>query len=239
MSEPDIILCDDENDLREVIAEYLRTRGFNVREAASAAELSRLCEARTPDVIVLDVRMPGEDGLSALRRLRASSDVPVIMLTAADELIDRVVGLELGADDYLGKPVDPREIEARVRTLLRRVGAHAGSVARKTGATRLKVGHCELDLEAAMLFDADGNEIPMTAMEFSLLQCFLENTGRVLNRDQLLEQAHNRGWEPFDRSIDLRISRLRKKIEPNPSKPQLIKTVRGIGYVFDPKGIVA
>lgn len=236
MDGPDIILCDDEQELREVIAEYLTTRGFSVREADSAEALARLVDERGPDVIVLDVRMPGEDGLSALRRLRAESDVPVIMLTAVDELIDRVVGLELGADDYLGKPIDPREIEARIRTVLRRrSGATATSqTAEAAPRRRVRFGKCEFDIEAAVLIGPDGKDIQITAMEFALLQCFLRNSGRVLNRDQLLEQAHSRGWEPFDRSIDLRVSRLRKKIEPNPAKPQFIKTVRGIGYVFEP-----
>lgn len=238
LTRPDIILCDDEDELREVIPEYLATRGFEVRQTNSADAMTRLVDERKPDAIVLDVRMPGEDGLSALLQLRAASDIPVIMPTVVDDLIDRVVGLDPGADDYLGKPMDPREIEARIPTVLRHTRTQPTSTATvdDLSGRRAAFGKCELDVDAAMLFGPDGTEIQITAMEFSLLNCFVQNSGRVLNRDQLLDQAHNRDGDPFDRSIDLRVSRLRKKIEPNPAKPQLIKTVRGIGYVFDPNG---
>ncbi|MEL6219558.1 MAG: winged helix-turn-helix domain-containing protein, partial [Pseudomonadota bacterium] len=182
----------------------------------------------------LDINMPGEDGLSALRGLRATNNaVPVLMLTATAEVVDRILGLEMGADDYLGKPVDLRELEARLKTVLRRSvtpEAEAPKPAAKGG--RQAFGPCTLDLDAAMLFGADGAEIPITAMEFALLKVFVENRGRVLNRDQLLEKAHDRGWDPFDRSIDIRISRLRRKIEPNAQKPEVIRTVRGVGYIF-------
>lgn len=229
-----ILVCDDETHLREMVAEYLGERGYAVIEAGNGAELKTVLKSSAPDLIILDVNMPGADGLTVLRELRIDSNVPVIMLTAASEVIDRVVGLEMGADDYVGKPVDLRELEARIKASLRRQNTNSveqDAKAKMKGTIRF--GTCRLDLDAAKLFAADDNEIALTAMEFSLLRVFAENRGRVLNRDQLLEQAHDRGWEPFDRSIDLRISRLRRKIESNPEKPETIRTVRGIGYVFD------
>lgn len=229
-----VLVCDDEPHLREMVAEYLGERGYCVIEAANGLELKASLQSDEPDLIILDVNMPGMDGLTVLRELRVNSNVPVIMLTGASEVIDRVVGLEMGADDYVGKPVDLRELEARIKATLRRqtvVAVEQDTKSRLNGT--IPFGTCRLDLDAAKLFGADDDEIALTAMEFSLLRVFAENRGRVLNRDQLLEQAHDRGWEPFDRSIDLRISRLRRKIEVNPVKPETIRTVRGIGYVFD------
>jgi len=229
-----ILVCDDEPHLREMVAEYLSERGYAVTEAPNASEMSKLLEIAEPALIILDVNMPGTDGLTALRNLRATSTVPVIMLTAASEVVDRIVGLEMGADDYVGKPVDLRELEARIKAALRRQtfsDTEQQQKDRQSGTVAF--GPCRLDLDGAKLFGAEGAEIAITAMEFSLLRVFAENRGRVLNRDQLLEQAHDKGWEPFDRSIDLRISRLRRKIEINPTKPETIRTVRGIGYVFD------
>ncbi|MEM7668509.1 MAG: response regulator [Pseudomonadota bacterium] len=229
-----ILVCDDEADVREMLTEYLERRGFAVSTAGNADELRRAMTDAPIDAIILDINMPGEDGLSALRALRAENDVPVIMLTATAEVVDRILGLEMGADDYLGKPVDLRELEARLKTVLRRRTPAAPS--QETPVTgRVAFGPCTLDLESALLFDPDGAEIPITAMEFSLLKVFVENRGRVLNRDQLLDQAHDRDWDPFDRSIDIRISRLRRKIEPNASKPEVIRTVRGLGYIFGPR----
>lgn len=229
-----ILVCDDEPHLREMVAEYLSERGYRVSEAPNAAELKIKLDDEIPDLIILDINMPGTDGLTALRELRTSSEVPVIMLTAASEVIDRVIGLEMGADDYVGKPVDLRELEARIKAALRRQASIDRQVEQKEKLNgTIAFGNCRLDLDGARLFGDDGGEIAITAMEYSLLKVFAENRGRVLNRDQLLEQAHNKGWEPFDRSIDLRISRLRRKIEPNPTKPETIRTVRGIGYVFE------
>lgn len=230
-----ILICDDEPHLREMVGEFLEERGYQPVEAEGATELFSILAGDGADLVILDINMPGDDGLTALKQLREESTVPVIMLTAASEVIDRVVGLELGADDYLGKPVDLRELEARIKAALRRTPAgnnNRKSVALKHISNLQQVGKCKLDLDGAKLFDADENEIQITAMEFSLLKVFCANRGRVLNRDQLLDQAHDRGWEPFDRSIDLRISRLRRKIEKNPSKPEAICTVRGVGYIF-------
>jgi two-component system phosphate regulon response regulator OmpR len=189
------------------------------------------------DLVILDISMPGEDGLSLARFLRANTDVGIVMLTAAGEVVDRVVGLEIGADDYIAKPVDLRELLARIRAVLRRRRA---APAERTGAepasaAMVQIGACQLDLEAHRLYDADGQEVPITSMEFDLLKAFVEHPNRVLSRDQLLDLAHNKDWEPFDRSIDIRIARLRRKIEADPSKPQVVKTVRGAGYIFVPK----
>lgn len=238
MAEPLVLICDDEADLREMLAEYLGKRGFRVREAANAAELRAAIEVERPDAILLDINMPGEDGLSALRSLAAQTGAPpVIMLTAAGEVVDRVVGLELGADDYLAKPVDLRELAARIKAVLRRrapAPATEDPTLPELGRSIFPFGRAWLDLEAARLTDADGREIPLTAMEYNLLKLFAKNRGRVLNRDQILEGAHDRSWDPFDRSIDIRISRIRRKIELNPQKPEVIRTVRGVGYIYDP-----
>ena len=233
--QPRILVCDDEIDLREMLQEYLQKRGYEVHLAGDAEELRTVIESSVPDLVILDINMPGEDGLSALRRLRTESDLPVVMLTAAGETIDKIVGLEMGADDYLGKPVDLRELEARIKAVLRRRAGPAEEPETKTLTGQfVQFGDFRLDLEAAKLTDADEQDVPITAMEFRLLKLFAENRSRVLNRDQILEQAHDRSWDPYDRSIDIRISRLRRKIEKNPQKPTIIRTVRGIGYVFDP-----
>lgn len=231
-----ILICDDELDLREMVGRYLEKRGYEISLAENGAALEAALQARDDiDVIILDINMPGEDGLSILRRLRETQDIPVIMASAAGETVDRVVGLEMGADDYLGKPMDLRELEARIKTVLRRAGkAEAASRAGdgRGETNEVMVDGLKVDLDGARLYARDGSELALTAMEFRLLRVFIEHRGRVLNRDQLLELAHDRGWDPFDRSIDIRISRLRRKIERNSSNPELIRTVRGIGYVF-------
>lgn len=235
MAEENLIyVCDDDQPLREMVAEYLGKNGFVVMQAEDGGSLRTLLEEQTPAVILLDINMPGEDGLSVLRSLQAEEDGPrVIMLTAAGETIDRIVGLEMGADDYLSKPVDLRELVARIRAVLRRASRREVEDP-QAAQGRLPFGKAWLDLEAAQLFDTEGELIPLTAMEFNLLKLFAKNRGRVLNRDQILEGAHDREWDPFDRSIDIRISRIRKKIEPNPDKPAVIRTVRGLGYIYDP-----
>jgi len=234
MDKKTVLVCDDEIHLREMLAEYFTERGFSVVEAEHADAMFAAVAASPPDIIVLDINMPGTDGLTALRELRADSMIPVIMLSAAGEVVDRIVGLEMGADDYVAKPVDLRELEARIKAALRRQDVSDASTTKKAkmGGT-VPFGRCQLDLDGAKLFAEDGKEIMITAMEFSLLRVFAQNRGRVLNRDQLLEQAHDRGWEHYDRSIDLRISRLRRKIEVHPTKPETIRTVRGLGYIFD------
>ncbi len=232
-----IVVCDDEPDIRDTVGEYLELQGYRVSRADGGPALRALVDAEPVDVVILDIMMPGEDGLSLARFLRERGDTAIIMLTASGETVDRIIGLEMGADDYLAKPVDLRELLARIKAVLRRTAAQQ-SGAKKTstggGQDTVEFGDCVLDLEQHKLFDAGGEEIAITAMEFNLLKVFSQHAGRVLNRDQLLEMAHDRDWDPFDRSIDIRISRLRKKIESDPSKPQIIKTVRGVGYIFSP-----
>ena len=230
-----LIVVDDEADLCAMVAEYLEKQGYSVRAASGGGELdARLREGR-PDLILLDVNMPGEDGFSIARRLRGATDIPIIMLTAADEAVDRIVGLEIGADDYITKPFDLREVRARVRSVLRRArGADTAALPAAAPAGRLPFGRVWLDLDARCLVRSDGEREPLTAMEFDLLAAFARNPHRVLTRDRLLDLAHYRSSEPFDRSIDIRITRIRRKIEVDPLKPQVIKTVRGAGYLYVP-----
>jgi two-component system phosphate regulon response regulator OmpR len=225
-----VIVVDDEADLREAVGTYLRRQGLTARIAAGAAELRDALAKAPADLILLDIAMPEEDGLSIARRLRAEGfQGGIIMLTAAADVVDRVVGLETGADDYVTKPADLRELLARVRSVLRRVAARTPP---EVPPNIVPLGACRLDLDARRLAGADGADIPITAMEFDLLKALAERRGRVLSRDTLLELAHNKGWEAFDRSIDVRIARLRRKIEADPAKPAVIKTVRGAGYLL-------
>jgi DNA-binding response OmpR family regulator len=203
--------------------------------------LGGLQEAPPVELVILDLRMPGEDGLVLARELRSRGDIAIIMLTASGETIDRVVGLEIGADDYMAKPFDPRELLARIRSVLRRTRPAAQASAPDPDPVPppekgVRFGCCLLDLASRQLFAPDGTEVPITAMQFDLMEAFLNHPNRVLSRDQLLELAHKRGDEPFDRSIDIRIARLRRKIEENPERPQTIKTVHGVGYIYVPSG---
>jgi len=235
-TQPHILVVDDEAEIREMVQEYLELNGLKVTPLDGGAALRGFLEQDSADLVLLDITMPGEDGLSLARFLRANTTVGIVMLTAAGEVVDRVVGLEIGADDYIAKPVDLRELLARIRAVLRRLrSAPAEPAAADAEASSTKpIGACQLDLEAHRLYDAEGNEVPITSMEFDLLKAFVEHPNRVLSRDQLLDLAHNKDWEPFDRSIDIRIARLRRKIETDPSKPQVVKTVRGAGYIFVP-----
>ena len=231
-----IVLVDDEAAIRDMFREYLSDQGFQVTALENAAALREMVEANQPfDVAILDITMPGETGLTLARFLRERTDVPIIMVTASGETVDRIVGLEMGADDYIPKPVDLRELLARVRAVMRRTAAPAKPVNPQSAAHNVVAfGSCRLDLDAHTLHDEDGTEIALKAMEFDLLKAFAERPNRVLSRGQLLELAHDRGWEPFDRSIDIRVARIRRKIEHDPGKPQVLKTVRGAGYVFCP-----
>jgi two-component system phosphate regulon response regulator OmpR len=229
-----ILIVDDDRDVRESMGEYLQGHGYEVTLAEGGEALRRALAAAPADVVLLDLNMPGEDGLSLARWLRAEHDVAIIMVTAAGEVVDRVVGLEVGADDYLAKPFDPRELRARLKSVLRRAKGRGAPAAGAPAKKRVKVGRCSLDLQTHQLFDAGGEELPLTGMEFDLLRVFAERPNQVLSRDQLLTHTRNREWEPFDRSIDIRIARLRKKIEANPDKPKVLKTVRGAGYIFIP-----
>lgn len=229
-----IVVVDDERDIRETVAEYLDMNGYRVSKADGGPALRKIVEQGRVDLAVLDVTMPGEDGLSLARWLRDHSGAGVIMLTARDSVVDRVVGIEMGADDYVTKPFDLRELLARVKAVLRRVGRAPTPLGDggTAGHREVRFGACRLDLDAHKLFGPENREIALTAMEFDLLRAFAERPNRVLTRDQLLDLAHNRDFEPFDRSIDIRIARIRRKIEPDPAKPAVIKTVRGAGYLF-------
>jgi len=235
---PDIVLADDEPALRQAVGEYLERQGFIVRAVADGAALRAALAERPADLVLLDLAMPGEDGLSVARSIRAGphADVGIVMLTAAGDVVDRVVGLEIGADDYLAKPCDLRELLARLRAVLRRrEAAHqAPSASAPAGGRIVRMGRNALDLEARRLLGPDGAEIALHVSEFALLKAFAERPGRVLSRETLLELAHPRGEEHFDRSIDVRIARIRRKIEAVPQHPVVIRTVRGVGYVFDP-----
>jgi two-component system phosphate regulon response regulator OmpR len=232
---PTVLLVDDEPELRALLAEYFGRNGFAVMQAENAAEARERVAESVPDVAVLDINMPGENGLSLARALReAHPRLAVLMLTTAGEAIDRIVGLEMGADDYVAKPFELRELLARVRAVLRRLQVTAAPVPAAGEAERIAFGPCQLDLDQRKLFGADGAEIDITAAEFDLLALFARHPNRPLNRDQIMEQAHNRGWDVFDRSIDLRVMRLRRKVERNPDKPEVIKTVRNVGYVYVP-----
>jgi len=236
-----ILLVDDDADVREMLREYLSTHGFDVATADGGVQMREALERCVPDVVLLDLRLPGEDGLSLLRYLRERHVLGIVMVTGAGETVDRIIGLEMGADDYIAKPFEPRELLARVKSVLRRVrSAHPGALpaadaGSKSGDSgRVAVGQCWLDLQAHRLFDQDGEEIMLTTMEFELLRAFVERPNHVLSRDQLLTLTRNREWEPFDRSIDIRIARLRKKVEADPERPRLIRTVRGAGYMYVP-----
>lgn len=235
---PHIVLADDEPGLRQAVGEYLERQGFIVRAVADGAALQAALAERPADLVLLDLSMPGEDGLSVARSIRAGpyADVGIVMLTAAGDVVDRIVGLEIGADDYLAKPCDLRELLARLRAVLRRREAarQAPSAPAPTNGRIVRMGRNELDLGARRLLGPEGAEIALHASEFALLKAFAERPGRVLSRETLLELAHPRGEEHFDRSIDVRIARIRRKIEAVPQHPAVIRTVRGAGYVFDP-----
>ena len=233
-----LLIVDDDASVRAMLREYLAGHGYLVGEAEGGAQMRASIEANLPDVVLLDIRLPGEDGLTLAKYLRERYDLGIIMVTASGDVIDRVVGLEIGADDYVAKPFDPRELLARVKSVLRRIqakpSAEADPAQPKPG--RQRFGRCELDLEARRLFEIAGSEIAMTAMEFELLRVFLANPNRVLSRDQLLTHTRNREWEPFDRSIDIRVGRLRRKVEPDPNgEPRCIRTVRNAGYMYVPQ----
>jgi two-component system OmpR family response regulator len=223
-----ILVVDDDLEIRELLAHFLREHGYRVTLAEDGKALFQALEVELPDLVVLDLMLPGEDGLSLCRRLSSDHSLPIIMLTAVAEDADRIVGLEMGADDYLTKPFNPRELLARIRAVLRRTGA-TGAVAE---GHRVSFEGWNLDLGRRELTRADGALVPLSAGEFRLLQVLAEHPQQVLSRDFLLERTHGRESGPFDRSVDIQLSRLRRKIESDPKEPAIIKTVRGGGYVF-------
>ncbi len=226
-----IAVVDDDPDVRDTVRDYLLRHDFAVSAVDGGAALRALMAERAVDLVLLDVNMPQEDGLTIARALRAAGPVGIILLTANSDGVDKIVGLEIGADDYVTKPFDPRELLARVRSVLRRIAAREAPA---TLGRQVRIGRCLIDLDSRRLFTLGGDSVEVTAMEFDLLRAFCENPNRVLSRDQLLDLAHGRGMEPFDRSVDQRIARLRRKIEVDPRRPEAIRTMRGTGYMFVP-----
>ncbi|HZF32456.1 MAG TPA: response regulator [Candidatus Angelobacter sp.] len=229
---PHIAVVDDHREIRELVGRYLLQHGYRVSAAGGAAEFRRLLESSVFDLVVLDIMMPGEDGLALCRHLRNTSDLPIILLTAMTEQTDRIIGLEMGADDYVTKPFDPRELLARIKSVLRR----ANSLPPRRGHPRAKAVRLDrwtLDLGRRELVGADGVAVPLSTAEFRLLCAFLDHPGMILTRDQLLDLTVGRAADIFDRSIDNQVSRLRKKIEVDPHNPALIRTHWGGGYSLE------
>lgn len=229
---PMILVVDDDQGLRKLLESYLASQGYQVMAVADAKAMDAWLASHQPDLIVLDLMLPGEDGLAITRRLKAAQPaLPILMLSARGEDVDRIVGLEVGADDYLPKPFNPRELLARIRAALRR-GA-AITPAEESHSLVIRFGPFVLDL-AARQFTRDGKEIPLTASEYELLEVFVRHPNRVLSRDQLIDLVKGYERDPFDRSIDIRVTRLRRKLGDNPQEPCYIRTVWGQGYLFAP-----
>ncbi len=232
MQQPSILLVEDDAFQRKAAEAYLANHDLKVTAVENGAQMRRQISLAMPDLVLLDVQLPGQDdGFSLARWLRESSTrVGIIMLTAAGDSVDKVLGLESGADDYVAKPYEPRELLARCKSVLRR-SAHKAT---PSLLERVRMGRHTLDLSKRELHDEEGNDVAVTAGEFDILKIFAENPNRPLSRDWLLETTSHRSRDPFDRAIDLRITRIRRKIEPSPEKPTVIRTVRGIGYMFVP-----
>ncbi|ANQ86775.1 DNA-binding response regulator [Azoarcus olearius] len=229
-----ILIVDDDPQIRSLLADYLDNFGFACRAVGDATAMRAALAARPADLVILDLMLPGEDGLSLCRTLRTHGDIPIIMLTARAEAADRIVGLELGADDYVVKPFDPRELVARIHTILRRAAAaRQAPAAEANGAGEIAFAGWQLNPLTRVLTSPERLAIPLSNAEFRLLWVFIERPRCVLNRDQLLDAARGRAAEAFDRSIDLLVSRLRQKLQEDPRLPKLLKTIRGEGYLFD------
>jgi DNA-binding response OmpR family regulator len=231
--QPHILIVDDDVAIRALLNEYLAENGLRVTAAASGAEMFRLLSDAAVDLVVLDLRLGGEDGMSLARRLRAESSLPIIMLTGVRDEADRVMGLELGADDYLTKPFSPRELLARIRTVLRRSSAATPAQSREGELRAFRFAEFELNLRTRRLATRNGRRIELTNGEFNLLAALLASAQRVLTRDQLIEASRVYDNEVYDRAIDVQILRLRRKIEPDSSQPKYILTERGVGYSFN------
>jgi len=238
--EPEItvLVVDDDATVRELLEDYLGSNQYKVLTAANGGEARAVLAESAPHVVLLDIGLPGEDGLSLARFIREQYDIAIIIVSGAGDTVDRIVGLEVGADDYIGKPFDLRELRARLKSVLRRYQREAAPgappAADALDGRRVQIGMAALDLGSRQLFDRAGHEIPLTSTEFELLRVFAERPNRPLSRDQLMTLTRNRDWDPFDRSIDIRIARLRRKIEEDPEHPKAIKTMRGVGYMFVP-----
>jgi len=237
-NKPHILVVDDDREIRDLVQRFLRKHDYRITTAGEGQEMRKVLQSGHFDLIVLDLMLPGEDGLSLCRWVRSTSSLPVIMLTAMADDTDRIIGLEMGADDYLPKPFNPRELLARIRAVLRRVETEGPN--RYTATQRILLFEgWRLNTARRELFRPDGNLVPLTSGEFDLLLALAERPRRVLTRDQLLDLTRGREAIPFDRSIDVQVSRLRRKIEDDPAEPARIKTVRGGGYLFSPTVIDA
>jgi two-component system, OmpR family, response regulator len=227
---PHLVIVDDDREIRTLLSQYLEKHDFRTTAVAEGKEMRRVMERSRVDLVVLDLMLPGEDGLSICRELRTRSQVPIIMLTARGEDVDRIVGLELGADDYLPKPFNPRELLGRIRAVLRRA-AHAPRDPSPESVRSFSFGHWKLDTTTRTLTDNEGKEVALSGAEYRLLAVLLSSANRVLSRAQLTELLRGREADPFDRSIDVRVSRLRQILGDDARAPQIIKTVYGEGYV--------
>lgn len=226
---PHIVVVDDEQEMLDAVAEYLEMREFRVSTATCGDEMWAILARDPADAILLDLAMPGEDGIALTRELRRQSDVGIIIVTAHGGSEDRVLGLESGADDYVVKPFNFRELMARLRSVLRRATSRAGGGEQDRS---IAIGRCRYDPAARVMSTLDGALIEMSQGDLDLLDALLDSPNAPLSRDELLEKSANRSWEPFDRSVDTRVTRLRKKIEPDPTRPTVIRTVRGVGYML-------
>jgi two-component system OmpR family response regulator len=228
MPQPLILLVDDDPGIRDLLRDFLEKEGFTVETAADASEMDGKLARLHPDLIVLDLMLPGEDGVSICRRLARDGAPPIIMLTAKNDEIDRILGLEMGADDYVAKPFAPRELLARIRAVLRRTATRRP----ESTNTRFAFDRFVVDIDARQLFDADQVLVTLTSGEFDLLACFVHRPRRVLSRDQILDALRGREAEPFDRTVDMLVSRLRRKLAERGADPSLISTVRNAGYLL-------
>ncbi len=232
---PRILVVDDTSDIRELTGKYLTRNGYRCALASSAAEARKTLGTETVDLVLLDIMMPGEDGLSLCRHIRETRNIPVILVTALGEDTDRIIGLEVGADDYVAKPFNPRELLARVKAVLRRTNALPPDTQPQHSEGTIRFGDWTFDPVRRELTGADGIALSLSSGEYKMLQVFLAHPGAVLSRDRLLDLTQGRDAAPFDRAIDNQVSRLRRKIEEDPKNPTLIKTVWGGGYVFSAK----
>lgn len=234
---PLIAVVDDDKATRETVADYLKLHGFDVAPLSGGQALRDTLAKKTPDLLVLDLNMPEEDGLSVIRSLKEKGvHVPIIMLTATASPIDRIVGLELGADDYIAKPAELRELVARIRSVLRRAATAAAAKETAAKPHEVRFGTRWLNMDTRHLRGGEEGEVLITASEFNLLKAFADNPNRVLSRERLLDLANARDPDAFDRAIDVRVTRIRKKIEADPANPRVIRTIRGAGYMFVPDG---
>ena len=229
-----ILVVDDQKEICEVVQQYLSSEGYRVSVANDGAGMRRVMGQAEVDLVILDLMLPGEDGLTLARQLREESTVGIIILTGRGETVDRIIGLEMGADDYLPKPFHLRELLARVKSVLRRASSRAQKEKPSGARARARFAGWHLDLSTRELVSPDGGEVRLTTGEFDLLAAFVNNANQVLSRDRLLDLARNREAGPFDRTIDVQVGRLRRKLEPDPQTPTMIKTVRGTGYIFTP-----